>query len=378
MRMKNKKPSIMHVIDSLSLGGAERMLVDIVNKIDRQKFSLSVCVTRSGTDLKEDLVADVPTKVLGRKSSLDISSLLALQEFSKKQGVDIYHAHGRSTFSFLLAAKFLGFHTKPIVLHDHFGNIEFDKSIPLWFRIFGARNIAHYIGVCDKLADWAKSAGVPSEKITVIENALDFTRFDRYQAIDLHSHFSIPAEKKIGVFVGNIRYAKGLDNLIKISDQIPEDVMPYFIILGKEIEIEYVEKCREVINNFGKNDFFIFAGQQKNIVSWIKGSDFAVIPSRSESGPLVLIEFMACGLPFVSFEVGGISRKVSSYFPENFIHPGDNEKFFERMSQLINTPLENLEYQSNKIKKIAHDLFDIDEQLPSICQVYSSILDETL
>lgn len=368
----------MHVIDSLSLGGAERMLVDIVNKIDRQKFSVSVCVTRSGTELQKDLHSYIPLKVLNRKSSLDISGLLAFKSFSKAQNVDIYHAHGRSTFSFLVAAKILGFHNKPIILHDHFGNIEFDKTIPFWFRIFGSRNLAHYVGVCDKLGIWAETAGIPISKISVIDNALDFNRFDQPQSVNLHSHFSIPAHRKIGVFVGNIRYAKGLDILINLSSQISEKMMPYFIIIGREIEAEYIEKCRNLLSASGLQNYFLFAGEQKNIVSWIKGADFAVIPSRSESGPLVLIEFMACGLPFVAFEVGGISRKVSPYFSENFICPGCNEKFFQRMTQLINTSSENLINQSENIKKIAHRLFDIDEQLPSIYHMYSSILDKTL
>ena len=76
--MKNLKehktkalPHIMHIIDSLAIGGAERMLVDIANSTDKSKFSVSVCVTRSDITLAKNLLPDIPLRILNRQFRLD-------------------------------------------------------------------------------------------------------------------------------------------------------------------------------------------------------------------------------------------------------------------------------------------------------------------
>ena len=65
--MNNHLPHIMHIIDSLSVGGAERMAVDIVNNIDRQAFSVSMCATRRSGSLQRELKQSIPFITLDRR-----------------------------------------------------------------------------------------------------------------------------------------------------------------------------------------------------------------------------------------------------------------------------------------------------------------------
>lgn len=364
----------MHVIDSLAVGGAERMLVDIVNTLDSLRFAASVCITRNTTSLVTQLKPAIPFTVLERKHIIDINGFIKLKNFSQTQRTDLFHAHGRSTFSFLCVARMLGFISGPIILHDHFGEIETNKRVPAWFPLLASRYLAHYIGVCNILGEWAICAGVDNENITVIENAIDLSRLKGIQRLDIRSRLGIPEDQKICLMVGNLRPAKGLDLLIEACTHIPRDQLPIFVVVGKEADFPYTQICREKIRANGLDKHFYFAGQQNDSIAWMKGSDLAVMPSRTESGPLVLIEYLASSLPFVAFNVGGISRQISQVFPDQFSDPENVEMFALALRNLLKTDTDELNIQARRYKALAWNMFDIQSRMPVLESIYTKVL----
>jgi len=372
--LQEKFISVMHVIDSLAPGGADRMLLDIVNNLDIEKYRVSVCITRSNQALSSELHSDIPFITLGRKWRFDPEGFTGFKQFSDQQDVDVYHVHGRSSYSFVLLARLLGFCKAPIVFHDHYGSLHIDNSVPLWFKVFGAGALAHYIGVCEGLASWAADAGVPEEKITVVGNGLDLSRFEKIKALNLHSLVNIPVDKPIGIVVGTIRADKGLDLLIDACMHFNHEDMPYFVIVGTEFDDDFNRTCKNKLKGAGLESYFKFAGIQENALAWIKGADFAVMPARSESGPLVLIEYMLCEVPFVAFNVGWVSNLVQKYLPDNFADPGEIEQLYSRiMACLVITP-EEMKNRIKRGKKFAEELFDIKDRIPLITDIYQKIL----
>jgi glycosyltransferase involved in cell wall biosynthesis len=371
--MIKKLPHIMHVIDTLSVGGAERMLVDIANATDKNKFSVSVCVTRSDHVLAQELHNYIPLRILDRKSRFDFNGFNGIRQFSQEQNVDLYHAHSRSTYSFLLAAQTLGFIEKPIILHDHFGKI-IDDHVPAWFKYIGANKLTYYIGVCDELAEWGIKAGVNQDKVSVVENALDLRRFIDNPSLDLHSLLNIPINQKICIMVGNIRSEKGLDILVDAIEQIPFSQLPVFVIVGKEADITYSTLCRNKIHDVGLESNFRFIGPKESSISWIKGADLGIIPSRSESGPLVLIEYMACGLPYICSNVGGISNRVYQYLPTQFYDPNNAKQLSDKMIELLKKSKDEFIESTEMNKELANRLFDINNRIPVISNIYQTVL----
>ena len=372
--MTHKKPHVMHVIDSLAPGGAERMLVDIVNNIDRDNFSVSVCITRSNHALSKELHQDIPFMALDRKWRFDPKGFTRLKQFSNKQKVDIYHVHSRSTLKFLLTTRLLGFCRSPIVFHDHFGSLHIDNSVPLWFKYQGVKQLAHYIGVCDGLGKWAANASVPGEMISVIGNGLDLGRFENISPLNLHKRLDIPADKLIGIAVGTIRADKGIDLLIDACSHFPEKDLPHFVIVGKEIDDAFNDLCKKKIVELGLGEYFHCVGVQENALSWIKGADFAVMSARSESGPLVLIEYMLCKVPFAAFNVGWVSNLIYQYFPNFFSEPCDTEQLYQQLSQLTKGKPNDLSDRSLIAYDLAKKLFNIKDRIPIIENIYKQVL----
>ncbi len=370
--MTPQRINVMHVIDTLAVGGAERMLVDIANALDPQKYSVSVCMTRTCSALASQLRPGIPFYKLNRKWSFDPRGFARLKQYADSEKVDLFHAHGRSTFSFLSFASMLGVIKQPIILHDHYG-IDIDESIPFWFNWFQKRFLDHYIGVCSALGSWAAKAGVLESKITVIENAMDFNRFDMESSEDIRARFGINPDRLICLMVGNLRPAKGLDLLIRSCSGIPEKLLPAFVIVGKDADPQYTRMCHEMIRTAKLEAHFFFAGLQENSIPWMKGADLAVIPSRSESGPLVLIEYLACGLPFIAFNVGGISSRVFQELPELFAPAEDVGVFSAKLVDLLTTLKEKRENRADQFVSIARQLFEIHTRMPVLEDIYRKV-----
>ena len=371
---ETKKLHVMHVIDSLARGGAERMLVDIANGTVNHGHAVSVCLTRSGSGassaLAEELRPEIDLWTLGRYRRFDWAAMMEFAALVKNRRVDILHSHGRSTFSFLALAKTIGLIRTPIVLHDHFGMIELDTSTPPWFRLWANRWVTHYVGVCSKLGQWGETAGIPRDRISVMNNALEFGRIQRAIPFNIRESLGIPEEIPIGIMVGGQRPEKGLDVLLEsVALSEYRDSVKILVVGGARDE-EYMQRCRAQSTTLGLDDTMIFLGERPDVPSLIKAVDFALLPSRSESGPLVLIEYMAGGLPFVASRVGGIGQQTADLGIPEFVPPGDPSAFARALDRMLSLSPEEMWKRGRAGQDVALDSFDIREIMPDWARVY--------
>ena len=367
------KTHILHVIDSLAIGGAERMLVEIANQTNRTQFKVSVCVTRADTTLASELKPHIQVFVLNRKNRFDIKGIKRFAALLKQKNVDILHVHGRSSFAFTVFATLLCLINPTVILHDH-RSIEIEASIPTWFRIWGKQRLDCYIAVYQRLVAWARAAGIRFSKINVIENALDLTRILRAKCFDIKKHLKIPEDTLVGLFVGGLRREKGLDILIKAVSKSRYHKKAKFIVVGSIQNEPYVQACKEAIEKCGLGDTILFLGPRKEVPSILKSVDFAVLPSISESGPLVLIEYMASGLPFVASRVGAISLRADELGVPGFVPPNDAEAFSKALDEILGLSSADRASRGAIGREIAFRYFDIRKKMPQWYQVYNRVL----
>src|SRR6267378_284377 len=110
---------VMHITDTLDAGGAERVAVDTVNLLPRDRYLTYLCTTRRDGPLAELVVADVGRLRLERKRRIDARALWHLVAFIRKHRIQILHAHGTSLFIARIASLFSGYTT--LIWHVHFG-----------------------------------------------------------------------------------------------------------------------------------------------------------------------------------------------------------------------------------------------------------------
>ena len=362
---------VLHVIDSLGLGGAERMLIDIANATVADGHRVSVCITRADTTRAADLHEDIELLVLARRSRLDPTAIAILVRWLRNNSVDVLHVHMRSSASFVLVLRIALLVRAPIVFHDHFGTIETDTSVPLWFRL-GHRAFAAYVGVYERLAAWARGAGMPPDRVYTIENRLDLTRLVGNAPVDLHVELGLDSAVPIGILVATLRSPKGVQVAIEAASLT---IHPFhLVIVGAEGEPAYAEACRTLVRRLDLGARVTFLGPRTDVPSMLVGANLALLSSHTESGPLVLIEYAAAGVPFVATRVGEVGRKLSALGVPGFVAAGDIAAFARAIDIVLAATNAEREERISVARRVLDGEFDLRPIMPRWYEVYRAAI----
>jgi glycosyltransferase involved in cell wall biosynthesis len=350
------------------------MLVDIANATIADGHQVSVCVTRNGGQLASELRAKVRLSILNRCRTFDGGAFRRFAALVRDQRVDLLHAHGRYTFAFLALIKTAGLLRAPIVFHDHYGRIEVDTSVPRWFRLWGKHWITRYVGVSAKLGSWAGRAGIPPGKIRVIGNALDLDRIQGGEPRDIRQELGIRDNAPLGVVVAGLRHEKGIHVLLDALAWSSRRRSVRVVVIGGERDPAYAGACRDRSASLELDGSLLFLGERPDASRFIRGADFALIPSLSESGPLVLIEYLACGLPIVAAQVGEIAHRAAALGIPTFVAPNDAAALAAGVDQLLGLPRDEWRQRGELGREIARRHFDIRQTMPQWYSVYNEAL----
>lgn len=320
---------VMHVIDRLAVGGAERVLVDLANQSVRDGYKVSVCLTRSGGDLCRSLLPEVRVYELGRTRRADPGAVLRFGRIVRRAGVSVLHVHGLPSFALVCLAKVGARVRAPAILHDHRGQDD-PPPVRLWFRTLGTRCLSRFVGVHPRHADWARGAGVPPERVGVIGNGLDLARVPAAAPPRPGS-----AEPPLGVAIAGIRPEKGTDLLIQALAAVRPRFPVRLAIIGGSRDPEFLARCRELARRSGVDGDVEFWGERDDAAGELPRFDFAVMPSRSESGPLVLIEYAAAGLAVVYTDTGDVSARFRDLGVPGAVRPGSAEALAGGLAELL-------------------------------------------
>lgn len=353
---------VLHVIDTLAGGGAERMLVDIVNCCHRAGWTTSVCQTRQRGPLTDDLESGIPVEVLDRQRRFDWGAMRRFAAWVAERRPDVLHVHGRTSLSFVLTVDLLLGLEPALLFHDHYGKIDIDKSVPRWFRWFADRRVNCYVGVSETLAAWARTAGIRTEKIHSVTNYLDLGRFRVEDPLDLRAEFEIPPERPLGLVVCGLRHEKGIHVLVEALSKVQASGYQVLVI-GPDAEPGYRARCEELARELGVEDRVRFLGQRFDVPRLLPGFDFAIMPSISESGPLVLIEYLVAGLPVVSTRTGEIAAVVAGSDVGLFATPGDPASLATGIDEVLSWPAERRREEGAAGVSVAQEHFDLGRRL---------------
>ncbi|GEM_PF-1573966 len=224
------------------------------------------------------------------------------------------------------------------ICFEQFGNIS--GKINRYFVLLFDK----IISISSEIAVAMASAGIPSDKIENISNAVDIFRFhpiDNDGKINLKRKLNI-TENFIFIFIGGVTYRKGVDKLIQIwveFAKIYHDTKLF--IVGPRSTHEGAmgdQYCTDVILSYlqqnGLSDKVQLTGNIENVVSYLQMSDVFLFPSTLEGMPNVVLEAMACGLPVVTYNVSGISDIITNGFDGEIINLNDNDSFLHSIISL--------------------------------------------
>ena len=146
------KMRICQVIDSLNVGGAERVCIDMCNILDEKGSDFHLLILVSESHLFQELNQSISYTVLNRFNKFSIKKIKQTRDLISK--FDIIHCHFRHVYRYIkLVSRIYLLNDIKIILHDHYGSIDVDNKVPKFFNSF--LRPKYYIGVSNSLTNWA-------------------------------------------------------------------------------------------------------------------------------------------------------------------------------------------------------------------------------
>lgn len=307
---------VLQLIDSLSVGGAERVAVNLANGLAEAGVQSYLCATRQEGGLRQSLNDKVNYLFLNKKGRFDFRKICSLIRYCRQEQIDLIHAH--STSVFVAAVVTLFCRRIKLVWHDHYGQSEFLGDRPLVpLRVIKSQ-ISHVFSVNRKLEDWAvDKLCFLKEKVTYLPNFPDLMVDEA--AVDL------PGKKGCRmVCLANLRPQKDHENLLNafrlVSDEFPEWSL---LLVGRDFEDDYSRCVVSLIREMGLEGRVFFLGERVDVAALLRHCDIGVLSSKSEGLPVSLLEYGVAGLPVVSTSVGEISEVLGHGAYGTLVPPGD-------------------------------------------------------
>lgn len=142
------------------------------------------------------------------------------------------------------------------------------------------------------------------KEIRVIPNFIDFQRFGPSNK----EHFRelvAPDGEKILIHISNFRKVKRIQDVVSMFEIVQAQVPSKLLLVGDGPERGYIES---LIREKGLSPYTRCLGKQDAVEELLAISDLFVLPSEKESFGLVALEAMACGVPVISSDAGGIGE----------------------------------------------------------------------
>jgi L-malate glycosyltransferase len=207
-------------------------------------------------------------------------------------------------------------------------------------------------------------------EIDVIPNFIDFTRFNKKP----RDHFKkaiAPMGEKLLVHTSNFRKVKRVEDVVEIFARVHPHIPSKLLLIGDGPERSNIEKtCREL----KMCDHIIFMGKQEAVEEILSVCDLFLLPSEKESFGLSALEAMACEVPVISSNAGGIPE-VNIHNKTGFMAPvGDIESMANFALDLLLNEEKLQEFKQNALEQAK--VFDLQNVLKQYLAVYHRFVKE--
>jgi N-acetyl-alpha-D-glucosaminyl L-malate synthase BshA len=207
--------------------------------------------------------------------------------------------------------------------------------------------------------------------IEVIYNFIDLDRFKR-QKKDHFKTAICPNGEKLIVHTSNFRKVKRVEDVIRVFYEVRKEIPAKLLLVGDGPERDKMERlCREL----GTCDDVRFLGKLEYVEEVLSVSDLFVMPSEKESFGLAALEAMACEVPVLSSDAGGIPELNVSGVTGFVCKVGDIADMKEKALYILddaNLPT----FKENALARAKE--FDITQILPQYVAYYHKTIETSL
>lgn len=297
---------IAFCITDLDPGGAERALVHLVTRLDRQLWEPAVfCLGPPGALVGRLSEAQIPTTCLGARGRSDVGVVYRLCRELRRFRPEIVQSF---LFHANLAGRIAARWARAAHCVSGIRVAERRARWPLWLDRVTNRLVTTNVCVSQSVAEFSATvARLPREKLIVIPNGVEVELFAAAEPLDL-TEFGFPASAKAIVAVGRLDRQKGLPDLLEaVSTLIAKHADVHLLLVGDGPERD---RLTRITTELSLAHRVHFAGWRPDVPRILRSAFCLALPSLWEGMPNVVLEAMAAALPVVATRVEGIDELV--------------------------------------------------------------------
>ncbi len=367
---------ILHLINTLSAGGAELHLLTLCRHLKRLGIETIVAYlkeARSSRPLRGDFeAAGIPVLYLGGDGAGFVRPWLRLHNLLIQEKPDILHTHLPRADLLGFLSRLGGFSSSWVCsVHGIYANHWRGRwTLPLFGPIW--RRADRIIAISEAVKNWlVQEYRLPPEKVQVVYYGIELKQWAS-PIRDLRVTWGLVGKPLVGT-VGRLESVKGHDLLIRAMPSVVRQFPQTTLLIAGHDPWGYGRILERLVTQLGMERHVRFVGFQSDIPSFLHAIDVFVFASRSEGFGQVVIEAMAAGKPVVVSRIAPLTEIVTDGETGLHAEPENPESFAEKILWLFSHPKEAEEMGKRGIRRV-NDMFSAERMAWETIRLYRQLL----
>ncbi|HJP91473.1 MAG TPA: glycosyltransferase [Pyrinomonadaceae bacterium] len=372
------KPSVLQIGHGFIEGGSERQMIQMVKLLrDSGDYDVHVAAVSSGGVLTPDVERlQLPIVYFPLTSFHDANTLRQTRRFVsylKKHQIRIVHSHDFYSNIFAMSGSTLaGIRGRIASKRETTGTRTPRQTIieRYAFRLAHAV-VANAAAVKQQLVE----QGVSGEKVEIIYNGIDLTRFQQnghaseaLQRLNLASVQGRPLITMVANFEFRI---KDHPMLLRAAQRVKAEVPEALFVMAGEGELR--EQTQKLAEQLGLKETCLFVGRCASVPDLLAASDICVLSSQAEGFSNSILEYMAAGRAVVATDVGGASEAILEGETGYLVKAGDDQAMAQRIISLLRDPDRRRTMGSNG-RRLVEQRFSCESRLANTSALYQKFI----
>lgn len=360
-----KKIHVMHIIPTLEFGGAERMVVDLVNHADAERFRFTIITFSDRIPLASEIKNnEVEVKIVPKRGKISLHLFNDIYQCIKKIQPDVVHAHMFSADVWGRVAARLC--RVPVVSTEH--NINaYEGWVKNTIKRLMKNWSAVYVACSESIREYAVEAYHITHQIKVVRSGIEVEKFSTIPSLSKNMtkpwHFLI-----LGRLVKQKGHRVALEALARLRDR-----KWCLSIVGAGSEKQELEN---MVRNFNFEDRVFFYPPTHDVTRLFSEHEVVLIPSLWEGLGVVAIEAMAAGRVVVASNVDGLKESIDQGKTGFLCESKNVNAFTERLEWCLSHQDEVFEVAQRARKEAKR--FDVRVMVKKYEKVYREIVNQKI
>jgi glycosyltransferase involved in cell wall biosynthesis len=339
---------LLQFLNVFGVGGTERQVTNLIRRLDPSRFDVRIgCFARWGEFLEEIEQRSLPIaeyRIRSLYKPVPLKQQLRLCADLRRDGIQILHSYNFYANLFSLPpARLAGV---PVTIASIRDIGVYLTAAQKRAQAFACRFVDCVLVNADAIRRWLIGQGCDAEKIAVIRNGIDLSKFTGTRDGErLRGELGVPAHAPLVITLCRLNPQKGIEDFLEAASIVhrrhPDArfliVGDAFIRDGDEIvpETAYRQSLLRQVERLGLGRHVVFTGFRTDVPELLAEASVSVLPSHSEGLSNTLLESMAAGVPVVATRVGGTPEAIEHGVGGLLVAPHDAAALAEAISAIL-------------------------------------------